>query len=161
MAQQPNVEITEETRPRQVLEPGPANKWRSTKPGVADGPSDVPRGGSFGSAGPDAGWGLKLIKNAPMPGDDPRLRSVVTGLALARAAGLGRAPVAEDIEVALVLCGYGDDTSPQVVERRERWLAASSHDKRPGQTAVAEVDPDLIINKPEQVRYALRLSEKS
>jgi hypothetical protein len=29
------------------------------------------------------------------------------------------------------------------------------HDLRPGETAVAEVDVELMLNKPEQVRWAL------
>ncbi len=161
MAQQPNVEITEAERPRESLEPGVAVKWRANKPGVPTGPQDVPRGGAFGSAGPDAGWGLRLIREAEMPIDDPRLREVVAGLVMARAAGLGRAPVPEDIEVALVLCGFDENAGEDLLARRERWLDATAHDQRPGQTAVSEVDPMLIINKPEQVRYALRLGEKS
>ena len=161
MAQQPNVELTDAEKPRSVLEPGPANKWRANKPGIADGPSDVPRGGMFGSAGPDAGWGLRMLDLVTLPEDDLDLKQVVTGLVLSRAARLGRAPIPEDIEVALVLCGYGDDATPEVIERRKRWLAAAPHDMRPGQTAVSEVDPDLIVNKPEQIRYAQRLSEKA
>jgi hypothetical protein len=47
------------------------------------------------------------------------------------------------------------------VERRKRWLAAAAHDKRPGATAVADVDRNLIVNKPEQIRYAQRLRDKS
>ena len=161
MAQQPNVELTEATKPRPTLEPGPAVKWRSSKPGVPSGPDDVPEGGRFGSAGPDHGWAVKLVANAELPDDDERLRSVVIGLVQARAAASGRAPVPEDIEAALVLCGYGDDASDDLVHRREHWLAAVPHDKRPGETAVSEVDRDLIRAKPEQIRYAFRLSEKS
>ena len=36
------------------------------------------------------------------------LHAVVAGLTLTRAAALGRAPIPEDIEVALLLLGYGD-----------------------------------------------------
>lgn len=160
MAQQPNVEITEATAPRPRPQPGPATTWRSDKPGIPAGPADVPRGSEFGHAGPDPGWGIRLINNSELPDADPRLRAVVTGLVLARAAALGRAPVPEDIEAALVLCGYGDEASSDLVERRERWLEAAPHDKRPGATAVSEVDRELIMNKPEQIRYAHKLTEK-
>jgi hypothetical protein len=160
MAQQPNVEITEATAPRPQPQPGPATTWRSAKPGIPAAPADVPVGSGFGHAGPDPGWGIRLVNSVELPDDDPRLRSVVTGLVLARAAALGRAPVPEDIEAALVLCGYGDEVSSDLVERRERWLEAASHDKRPGATAVSEVDRDLIVNKPEQIRYAHKLAEK-
>ena len=73
----------------------------------------------------------------------------------ARAAALGRAPIPEDLNAALVLCGYGFDAPPEVIERRNRWLAAASHEVRPGETAVAEVDRTLIVGKPEQIRWAL------
>ena len=160
MAQQPNVEITETARPRQDLEPAPANKWRSAKPGIPSGPADVPDGGGFGHAGPDPGWALRLVAGAALPTDDPRLESVVTGLVLARASACGRAPIPEDIEVALFLCGYGEDAQPELIERREKWLAAVPHEQRPGEMAAAEVDRDLIVNKPGQIRYAYRLSDK-
>lgn len=160
MAQQPNVESTEAHKPRVTLEPGPAVKWRSSKPGIPAGPADVPSGGGFGSAGPDPGWALKLVANANLPGDDPDLGAVVTGLVLARASASGRAPIPGDIDVALVLCGYFEDASPALVERRERWIAAVPHDKRPGQTAVADVDRELIVAQPDQIRYALRHAER-
>ena len=161
MAQQPNVELAETERPRPVPEPGPATRWRADKPGIPQEPSDVPSGSHFGHAGPDPGWALRLVSRANLPQDDPRLREVVTGLVLARAAALGRAPVPEDIDAALVLCGYGDDASPELVERRKRWLTAAAHDSRPGATAVSEVPRSLLVNKPGQIRYAQRLSEKA
>jgi hypothetical protein len=160
MAQQPNVEIAEASEPQTMLEPGPAVKWRASKPGIPSRPADVPSGGRFGSAGPDPGWAVKVVDQAGLPSDDPALRSIVIGLVQARAAAHGRAAVPEDVDAALVLCGYGEDVSPALVERRERWMLATSHDQRPGASAVAEVDRDLIAAKPEQIRYALRLSEK-
>ena len=160
MGQQPNVEVTEATGPWPTPEPGPARKWRAAKPGVPEGPADVPRGGHFGATGPDPGWALKLVGAADLPDEDPRLKSVVTGLVLARAATSGRAPISEDIDAALVLCGYDEEAGPELIERREGWLAAVPHEKRPGETAVSEVDRDLISAKPEQIRYAYRLSKR-
>jgi len=161
VATQPNVEITEATGPRQTPEPGPAVKWRSAKPGVPTGPADVPQGGRFGHAGPDPGWALRLVAAADLPTDDPRLESVVTGLVMARASASGRAPVPEDIEVALFLCGYGDDAQPELKERREKWLAAVPHEQRPGEAAVADVDRELIVNNVGQIRYIYRRSYQS
>ncbi|HUF16325.1 MAG TPA: hypothetical protein VMQ46_10605 [Acidimicrobiia bacterium] len=161
MAQQPTVGITDAERPRVVLQPGAAVKWRSAKPGIPEGPGDVPEGGVFGTIGPDPGWGLRILSYYELPDDDPRLRKVVAGLVMARSAALGRAPVPEDIEVALVLCGYGDDPPPALVERRRRWLHATAHETRPGATAVAEMDRHLLVKKPEQVRFALRHSDRS
>lgn len=158
MAQQPNVEITAAEKPRTKLAPGPAVKWRATKPGMPEGPNEVSGGGYYGTTGPDPGWGLRLLNQVELPDDDVHFREVVAGLMLARAAALGRAPVAQDIEVALALCGYGYDSPAEVHERRERWIDAAAHDSRPGATAVAEVDKDLLTRRPEQIAYALRHS---
>ncbi|MDX1469651.1 MAG: hypothetical protein R3258_09955 [Acidimicrobiia bacterium] len=158
MGQQPNIEITEKERPRPTPKPGPSASWRATKPGIPDGPEDVP---SFGRTGPDPGWALKLVARAELPDDDPKLASVVTGLVMARAAALGRAAVPEDIEAALVVCGYADDVTADLVERRKRWLAAVPHENRPGETAVAEVDPELLIQKPDAIRYVYRHSART
>lgn len=155
MAQQPNVEITTAEAPRTQLEPGPAVKWRSTKPGMPDGPGEIAGGGYYGTTGPDPGWALRLLSQVELPDDDPHLREVVTGLTLARAASLGRAPVPEDIEVALALCGFGFDAPAEVIERREHWVDAAAHDTRPGATAVAEVDKRLLVQKPDPVRLTL------
>jgi hypothetical protein len=57
--------------------------------------------------------------------------------------------------VALALCGFGYEAPPDIVERRERWLSAVPHEGRPGQTAVGEIDRDLIGQKPDQIRQAL------
>jgi hypothetical protein len=158
MAQQPNVEITDAERPRPILQPGVAVKWRADKPGIPHGPTGTPGGGYYGTTGPDPGWGLKIVNSAQLPDDDPDLRKVLTGLVLARAAASGRAPVREDLDVALILCGYEEDAPASLVERRERWLEASPHEQRPGATAVAEVDKSHLILKPDRLRYAIRHS---
>lgn len=159
MAQQPNVEITDAERPRPIPQPGVAVKWRAGKPGIADGPTGSLGGGYYGTTGPDPGWGLKIVNNAELPDDDPDLRRVLTGLVLLRAAALGRAPVPEDLEVALVLCGYDEHAPASLVERRKRWLAAAPHEQRPGATAVAEVDKSELVLKPDRLRHALRHSK--
>jgi hypothetical protein len=155
VGQQPNLELTESDLPRRTLEPGPPRRWRPSKPGLVTSPEEKPSGGVFGNIGPDHGYALRLISDYELPDEDPDLRSVVTGLTMARAAALGRAAVRDDIEVALILCGYGEESPPSLIERREGWLAAAPHDQRPGQTAVAEVDPDHLVMKPSDLRYAI------
>jgi hypothetical protein len=144
MAQQPNVEITDAERPRRIPKPGIAVKWRADKPGIPDAPDEMPGGGYYGTTGPDPGWGLKLVNQADLPDDDPDLERVVSGLVLARAAAWGRAPVMEDVEVALILCGF------------DEGLDASPHEHRPGATAVAEVERDVLMMKPSDARFAVR-----
>jgi hypothetical protein len=95
------------------------------------------------------------VSEFDLPDDDPDLRAVIAALAMARAGALGRAPVREDIEVALALTGYGYEAPAEVGERRVRWMAAVPHEVRPGQTAVGEVDRALLTQKPDEVRRAL------
>lgn len=161
MAQQPNVEITDAEKPRPTPQPGPAKQWRADKPGVPQGPEDIPRGGYFGSAGPDAGWGLRILDFVDLPDDDDNLRDVVAGLSMARAAEYGRAPVPKDIDVALALCGYGFEAPEGVIERRKRWIEAAAHDSRPGATAVAEVDRDTLMLDADHVAAVLKRFDKA
>ncbi|MGH8913023.1 MAG: hypothetical protein ACRDZM_00725 [Acidimicrobiia bacterium] len=155
MGQQPNIELTESDLPRRDPATPPARSWRAERLGVPTSPGEVPRGGMFGQPAPDGGWAMRIIGAAKLPDDDPNLELVLGALMVARAAALGRGPTLEDLEVALTLCGYGHDAKPEVIARRDRWIEAVSHEIRPGETAVAEVDVDLIVNKPEQVRWAL------
>jgi len=153
MGQQPNIEVTEAERPRKALRLPPARRWNpSIKPGIPTSPEEVPSGGRFGQTTPDGGWGLRLVNAADLPDSDPDLKAVLAALTIARAGALGRAPVPEDLEVALLLAGYGFEASEQVIERRERWKAAVPHEGRPGQTAVGEVDRDVIVRTPNEIR---------
>lgn len=158
MAQQPNVEITAAEKPREVPHPGVAVEWRADKPGLPLGPDDIPGGGLFGSTGPDPGWGVKMVKQADLPDDDPNVRRVLTGLVMARAAAFGRAAIPEDLEAALALSGYDDDPPEWVVERRDRWVENSPHEQRPGASAVAEVEKATLMMSLERLRHSLRHS---
>jgi hypothetical protein len=156
MGQQPNIEWTESDLPRRVLQTPPAARWRpDIKPGIPVSPDQVPRGGRFGIPAPDGGWALRIVNRTELPDDDPALKLVLAALMTARAGALGRGPTREDLEVALTLCGFGFDAGPEVVARRERWRDAVSHDLRPGETAVSEVDLELMVNNPAEVRWAL------
>lgn len=156
MGQQPNVKVSAGNRPRVALEPGPSVKWRADKPGIPNSPGEVDRGGPFGMTGPDPGWAWKVVSGATLPDDDPRLRLVVVGLVMARAAAFGRGAVAEDVEAAIAMCGFGEDDRPDLDARREHWLEATAHEKRPGATAVSEVEMKLLVQKPERIRWAVR-----
>jgi hypothetical protein len=159
MGQQPNIEVTEAERPRKSLQPPPARRWNpSIKPGIPTSPEEVPSGGRFGQTTPDGGWGLRLVNAADLPDSDPDLKAVLAALTIARAGALGRAPVPEDLEVALLLAGYGFEASEEVIERRESWKAAVPHEGRPGQTAVGEVDRDVIVRTPNEIRGLMTAS---
>ena len=153
MAQQPNVLLTPSDRPRRSLQPPASRGWRADKPGVPDAPDDSDRFGPYRTVGPDPGWAVKVVRHFDLP-DDHGLEEVVVGLVMARAAALGRAAVRGDVEAVLALLGYDHDAPPEVIEQRKRWLAAVPYDKRPGETAVAEVDRSLLVESPEHIRWA-------
>lgn len=156
MGQQPNIGVSEQERPRQALQPPPARRWHpDIKPGIPISPGEVPHGGRFGQITPDGGYALRLVNSADLPDDDPDLKAVLAALTMARAGIRGRAPSPEDLEVALALCGYGFDAPSEIIERRQRWLAAVPHESRPGQTAVGEMNRELVVLGPEEVRRAL------
>jgi len=146
MAQQPNVELTPEDLPKVALEPAPARR-PVKRPGLITTPAEKPDGPAFGTPGPDTGWALRVIDHVDLPGDTPRFRKVLAALMGARAAHYGRAPTHSDLVVALELVGLGDDRSPELDERRERWMEAVSHEKSPGRTAVADAGEALYAKK--------------
>ncbi len=154
MGQEPNLEPSVADRPRSEPQPDPPRRWRPTRPGVVTSPEERPDGPLFGHPGPDAGWAYRVIREEGLPEDRPELEEVVAALMIARASHFGRAPTPEDREVALALLGYGSD-SPRLVERRRRWLEEAAHEKPPGATVLAEVDPELLVETPERIRYVL------
>lgn len=157
MAQQPNIQMP--ARVADSASPRPSDPWDpGSRPGVITNPADVPSGGPFGSPGPDPGWVLGLVRRIDIPDRTPALESVIAALAAARAADLGRAAVPEDVRVAMLLCGFGENLPNGLVERRERWMAAVPHERYKGQTAVAEVDRGLLVLSADRIRYAMNHS---
>ena len=146
MAQQPHLEITASELPVPTLEPPPARRQRVPRPGTITRPEDKPEGGAFGTPGPDTGWALRILATADLADDNPRLRQVLAALMSARAAHFGRAPIPEDLEVALALAGLGEPRSDALDVRRQRWVTGAAHERSPGRSAVAEVGPDLFLD---------------
>ncbi|MDP3983994.1 MAG: hypothetical protein Q8Q52_03185 [Acidimicrobiia bacterium] len=157
MGQQPNVELQPADRPRPVPEPGPARRWRPTRPGDITAPEQMRWGGAFGTPGPDTGYAMKLIAQADLPGRSPLLERLVATLMGARASLLGRAPILEDLEVAKEILGLGENPDPGLAEQRVKWMGMAAHEKIPGQVVVAEIDPELLRAKPAGVRRMRRL----
>lgn len=153
MAQQPNIELGPADRPRPEPRPGAARRWDpGSKPGVITAPDQMPRGGSFGTPGPDTGFAYRLIRLADLPAQVADLEHVLAALMGARAAHFGRAPTREDLEVALLLCGVGDGLPAHLGERAREWIEATAHEKPKGRTAVNDVGPEALYLKPAEVR---------
>lgn len=155
MGQQPNIELDPADRPRAVPEPDPPRRWKPTRPGTITAPDQVPRGRWFGRPGPDIGWAYRLVRLADIPGRTPELEAVLVTLMGARSSFFGRAPVPEDLEVAMLLVGLGEGLPDHIGEQRDRWLEVAAHERHPGETALAEVDHDLLLESTEHVRYVL------
>src|SRR5690606_2740321 len=98
MAQQPNVEISPWDLPAPVLEPSPARRQKTRRPGVILDPDDMPESPWFGTPGPDTGFALRIISQAGVAEDDARLRTVLAALMGARASHFGRAPTRHDLD---------------------------------------------------------------
>lgn len=154
MAQQPNIELTPVDFPRASLETAPATRSKF-RPGMITSPDEVPRGPGFGTPGPDTGWALHILHRADIPERSKGLEHVLMALMSARSSHYGRAPVPEDLDVALALVGLGGHRSEELDERRRTWIEAAAHEKSPGRTAVADVGDDLWLS-PEHVTVRLR-----
>jgi hypothetical protein len=126
------------------------------RPGVIAAPAQMPRGGAFGTPGPDTGYALVLIRAANVALTTNQ-EKVIAALMAARSSHKGRAPVGEDLEVALVLAGIGEGLPQAIVERGERWSAATAHEVSAGRLAVAEAGSDLFEFTADEVRRRLRL----
>jgi hypothetical protein len=120
-------------------------------------PQQMKWGGAFGTPGPDTGYALKIVREADLPNRSLALEQVLAALMGARASILGRAPIGEDLEVALIVSGLAPNSSAMLVERGRHWVAATAHEQSPGRSAVAAVDPDLLRHKPDDVRRRLRM----
>ena len=153
MAQQPNIELEPADKPRAEPRPAAARRWNPhDKPGVITSPGAVPTGGAFGRPGPDTGFAYRLIRSTDIEGRTPGLEHVLAALMAARASHFGRAPTAEDLEVASILCGIGEALPDWLSERCEGWVEATAHEKSKGVTAVNDVGDELLRLKPAEVR---------
>jgi hypothetical protein len=151
VAQQPNIELDPADLPRRTPEPAAARRWApSSKPGVIVSPDQVPRGGAFGSPGPDTGWAFTLIRKIE-PNLDPDLEAVLVALMAARAALKGRAPVPQDLEVAKLLAGMHERLPTALEDRRTRWTDAVPHERSKGRTAVSDVSRDQLAMNPDEL----------
>lgn len=117
MGQQPNVSLSIENLPRSTGHPGVPQRWSPDRPGDMRTPGDVPRGGAFGNPGPDTGYALRLLRGRLLPGGEGLRSDVEAALAAvmaARGSALGRAPVAADIDAAIILLELDDASAPRL-----------------------------------------------
>jgi hypothetical protein len=149
-------------QPRRALDLPPARQWMADRPGDLD--HGQPLGPRLGRPGPDQGYALKLadmlrdrVKVTPPEEVDDALAGCVA-IALKRASLFGRAPVMQDIELALRLWGFLDDDPPaELVEVRRHYFPGAGHHYWE-QRAVTDLVPEETLRlTPAQV--AERLSD--
>ena len=157
MGQQPNIEPGSSAAPRTTLGPGVARSWRPSRPAELIAPVDVPSGGLFGVAGPDAGYALKLAAERTLklePGEHHHdVAAALAAIACARAGAIGRGPTGEDVSVAMAILGLDPavQVSDGLVEKRAGWVANVGHDAAKLGGLVADVPADILAMAPAAV----------
>lgn len=158
MSTDPYVAARRDEEPRQEpnLAPGvyrpPTRAWRAVRPGDLNG--DQPRGGLFGTPGPNIGYALGLANRArdrlalaPHERVDNAL-AVVGELAMARAVSYGRAPVMPDVEWALLVLGYQGGCDPSFAQWRARAVEDAHYDYRQRRALCDAVTVDVLTLSP-------------
>lgn len=154
MPTDPYVPTTLDEEPRQApnLAPGvhipPAGRWQADRPG--DLGASQPKGPLLGTPGPNVGYALTLadrVRNRMMlepheHADDAA--AVVAAIAMKRAATIGRAPVAPDVEFAMELLGYLGDAPDDVRTWRPEVVRSASHEYSVQRAVVDAVSAGLL-----------------
>jgi hypothetical protein len=148
MSLQPNIELEMADLPRPTEHPGAPRRWSPGRAAELGGPGDVPRGGRFGTPGPDSGYALRLLASREIPaapGENPG--DVAAGLAAvmaARAAAFGRGPVPADAEAAELILGYADGAPAGLAELRASLIRGLAHHPAAARGLVAAVDREVL-----------------
>ena len=121
------------------------------RPGEVVG-SESTRGHGLGSQGPDQGYLLKLAEGFEDPivlGLGERIEDVMAGccaVALRRASLFGRAPVMNDLRLALELFGFLAAADDELVSWRRRMLAgAAGHHGYDVKLRLADLVPESTL----------------
>ncbi len=107
--------------------------WMADRPGDMVAEVHQPTGRAFGNQGPDQGYVLKLAGRfvdelvlAPGEHEADAIAGTVP-VALRRASIFGRGPVSEDLRIALILFGFLDAASDELVSFRRRLFDEVHH----------------------------------
>ena len=135
--------------------------WRADRVADLRGPGQ-PRGKEMGVPGPDQGYALLLAHR--LFEERLQLSSGVTAedalqgateVASARAALFGRAPVASDVEMALVLFGFLGDAPEDLVAWRTSLFRGAAHHYEQRRRIVECVPEETLRMKPKQVHFEM------
>jgi hypothetical protein len=135
--------------------------WRAGRVADLRGPEET-RGRELGVPGPDQGYALLLAHNlfedrleltAGITAEDALVGCAAVGSR--RASLFGRAPVAKDIELALVLFGFLGGAPDDLVAWRAPMFQAAAHHYQQQRTIVGAVSVDTLRLTPTDVRGRL------
>jgi hypothetical protein len=121
-----------------------------------------PKGREMGIPGPDQGYALllahrlfpgRLELSAGVTADDALVGA--SAVASARAAHFGRAPVAKDVEMALVLFGFLGSAPEDLVALRTGLFRGAAHHYELQRRIVDAVPEDTLRLGPDEVRARL------
>jgi hypothetical protein len=169
MGQQPNIELEISDLPRPRPAPSPARRWRPQRPGELTTPDEVPWGGAFGTTGPDTGYALRLVRGRNLvlaPSENRHNAEVgIVALAGARASYFGRAPIARDVDVAIMILGLTAEGIPSAMleslaRDRVKWLAGLGHDPAKARALVASVPIENLAAPLEDLRARMAAGER-
>ena len=167
MAQPPFVPQKPQVEPRFYESPERTRgAWQLDRPGDAMAPAAT--SGNF--QGPDQGYALLLAERFRagllLPGKNSiSADNALTGcvaVALKRASLLGRAPIAQDIEIALLIWGFsssehGGDAFPQIVAGlRHSLFGDLEHNKHASLRIVELCDEEVLVKPVAEIRELLK-----
>ncbi len=161
MTQPRYVPITDADQVRPAYRLGTPRDWRQDR--VAElHPPEHPRGRELGMPGPDQGYALllahRLFEEKLTLSSGVSVEDALNGCAevgAARAALFGRAPVAKDVELGLVLFGFLGGAPDDLVAWRTQMFQAAAHHYLQRRQIVDSVPEEVLRLTPDQVRAEL------
>lgn len=161
MTQPSYVPISEADQVRPAYRLRTPTHWRPDR--VADlKVAEQPTGPSLGAPGPDQGYALlvahrlfeqRLVLSPGVTAEDALVGA--SAVASARAARFGRAPVAKDVELALVLFGFLGEAPAELVAWRTPLFQAAAHHYDVQRRIVETVPEPTLRLTPDQARAQL------
>ena len=161
MTQPKYAPILESSEVRGVLRLPAPPEWRPHRPADYQPDPSRPRRPNTGIPGPDQGYALRLAElfsDRLRLGENEHAEDVLAGavaIALRRAALFGRAPVKDDIELALDVFCYLEGGAEEVVDARSRYFAGASHDYWQRRDLAEWVPESTLRMTPAEVRRIL------
>lgn len=159
MTQPEYVPVLEADKVRDGKKLPPHGGWRADRPGDLGG--GQPTGARLGNTGPDAGYGLKLIKSfqdrLELAKGEHAADAIAGcfGVGSKRAALFGRAPVIYDYELALTLYGFLGGAPADLIAFRQPLFQSCAHHYFEARDLCDRVPESTLRMTPAQVRAKL------